>query len=211
MGRILEAHDVGRLLEELLDPSGLRVGVDHAELRRERERLTDAGDGRLGTGLDVRLEHLAEVHPVHVVGADHDDDVGLLVVDEVHALQDRVGGAREPPFAEALLGRHGGHVGVEERRHPPGLRDVSVEAVRLVLRQHHDLPQPGVDEVRDREVDESVLSAEGHCGFRSIGRERHEALALAAGEDDPEDLLWSGHGSTIDAIIVAVLAFRHAS
>ena len=35
-----------------------------------------------------------EVHAVDVVGADDHDDVGLLVVDEVEALEDRVGAAR---------------------------------------------------------------------------------------------------------------------
>jgi hypothetical protein len=38
-------------------------------------------------------EHLLEVHAVHVVGADHHHDVGLLVVDEVQRLQDGVGRA----------------------------------------------------------------------------------------------------------------------
>ena len=66
--------------------------------------------------LDVRVDHLAEVHAVHVVGADHDDDVGLLVVDQVQALQDRVGRPAEPALAEPLLRGHRGDVGVRAGR-----------------------------------------------------------------------------------------------
>ena len=148
-------------------------------------------------GLDVRVEHLAEVHAVDVVGADHDDDVGLLVVDEVEALQDGVGRAREPALAEALLRRHRGDVRVEQGRHAPRLRDVAVEAVRLVLGQHDELPQPRVDQVRYREVDEAVLPAERHGGLGPVRREGHESLSLAAGEDDSEDLRRCWHGPTL--------------
>jgi len=42
----------------------------------------------------VGLDHLREVHPVHVIRTDTDDDVGLLVPDQVEALEDRVGAAR---------------------------------------------------------------------------------------------------------------------
>ena len=205
---VLQALRVGRLLEELLDATGFRVGVDDAELGGEGEGLADAGHGGLRAGLDVRVEHLPEVHPVDVVGADHDHDVGLLVVDEVQALQDRVGGAGEPALAEPLLRRHRGDVGVEQGGHPPGLGDVTVEAVGLVLGEDDDLSQPGVYEVGDREIDQSVLSAEGHRRFCAIGREGHESLALAAGEDDAEDLLWSGHDPTLECESHRVLAFR---
>jgi hypothetical protein len=61
--------------------------------------------------------------------------------------------------------------------------------VRLVLRQHDDLGQTGVDQVGQREVDEPVLPAERHRGLGPVRREGHEALSLAAGEDDAEDLL----------------------
>ena len=114
---------------------------------------------------------------------------GFSSRDQVEALQDRVGRTAEPALAEPLLRGHGGDVGVEQPRQPPGLRDVAVEAVRLVLRQHDDLAQPRVDEVREREVDQAVAAAERHGGLGTVCRERHEALALATGEDDSEDLL----------------------
>jgi hypothetical protein len=133
-----------------------------------------------------------------VVGADHDDDVGLLVVDEVEALQDGVGRSAEPALAEPLLGGDRRDVGVQHLVEAPGLRHVAVERVRLVLRQHDDLRQPRVDEVGQREVDEPVLAAERDGGLGAIRGERHEPLALAAGEHDSKDLLRC-HWSSVDA------------
>ena len=103
--------------------------------------------------LDVRLDHLREVHAVDVVGADHDDDVGSLVPQQVEALQDRVRRSGEPALAQPLLRGNGCDVGAGDAVEPPGLRNVAVEAVRLVLRQDDDLAQSGVDEVAQREVD----------------------------------------------------------
>ena len=65
--------------------------------------------------------------------------VGVLVDDQVHRLVDRVGAALVPLRAEPLLRRHRGDVVAEQRRHPPGQRDVPVERVRLVLGEHGDL------------------------------------------------------------------------
>jgi len=175
--------------------------VDDPELVGEPDRLPDARDRRPRTGGDVGLEHLAEVHAVDVVCADDDDDVRGFVVDEVQALQDRVGRPREPPLAEPLLCGHRRDVGVQQRRHPPRLRDVTVEAVGLVLGQHDELAQARVDEVRDGEVDQAVLSAERDGRLRSVDRERHEPLALPAREDDAEDLLVRPcHGSTLGGL-----------
>jgi hypothetical protein len=89
----------------------------------------------------MRFEHLLDVHAVDVVGAEHDDVVGLLVVDEVHRLEDRVGAALEPLLAGALLRGHARHVVVEQYRHAPRQRDVPVERVRFVLGEHSDAAQ----------------------------------------------------------------------
>ena len=140
--------------------------------------------------------HLLRVHPVDVVGAEDDDVVGPLVVDEVEALVDGVGRAGEPARAEALLGRHRGDVVAEQVGHPPGLGDVPVQRVRLVLGQHDDLEVAAVDQVGQREVDHAVEPAEGHRRLGPVRRQRHEALALAAGEHDREHLR-SSHVPTL--------------
>ena len=73
---------------------------------------------------------------------------------------------------------------------------MAVEAVALVLRQHGDLEIAGVDEVREREVDEPVVAAERHRGLGAVERQRQQALALAARQHDPEDA-WHRHVPTL--------------
>ena len=178
-GRLGHPDRVLRLLAKGADRARVRIGLDHAEL---------AGASRSGRGCpatvmpgaerDVLLDHLARIHAVDVVGAEDADVPRPLVVDEVQVLVDRVGRAGEPARAATHLRRHRGDVVAEERREAPGRRDVAVEAVALVLRQHADLQLPRVDEVREREVDQPVVAAEGNGRLRPIGRERREALAL---------------------------------
>jgi hypothetical protein len=186
--RARDGDGVARLLAERRDADGVaRVGLDDAELVGHPDRLADAGDRDLGARLDVLVDHLGEVHAVHVVGADHDHDVGALVLDDVEALVDRVRTAEVPVLADALLRGHRGDVVAEQRRHAPRLGDVPVEAVRLVLRQHDDVQVVGVHEVRQREVHQPVDAAEGHGGFGPCRRQRHEPLAFPTCEDDCQD------------------------
>ena len=129
----------------LLDERGnlvrvVRIGFDHAELVRHVQRLADGGDRGFGpAGHDVLVHHLGEVHAVDVVGADHNNDVGIGVVDEVQGLVDGVGAAEEPALADALLCRNRGHVVTQLGGHAPRFGNVPVKAVGLVLRQHHNL------------------------------------------------------------------------
>ena len=179
-----------------------RVDVDDAELVGEADRLADRGDRAAGAGLDVVGDHLREVHPVDVVGAHHDDDVGLLVGEQVERLEDRVRAAEVPPLAHALLGRHRGDVVAQQVGHPPGRGDVAVEAVRLVLREHDDLEVAGVHDVGQREVDQAVDPSERHRRFGPVGRERHQTLALTACQDDCEDLLARGRDGHATKLVV---------
>ena len=182
-----QALGVLGLLEEVADRVGVvRVHVDDAELVGQRDRLPDRRDGARRAGVDVLVDHLREVHPVDVVGTHDDHDVGPLVVHQVQGLEDRVGAAEVPVLADPLLRRHRGDVVAEHRRHPPGLRDVAVEAVGLVLREHDDLEVAGVHDVGQREVDEPVDARERHRRLGAVGRERHQPLALPTGEDDRE-------------------------
>jgi hypothetical protein len=140
----------------------------------------------------VLFHHLCEVHAVDVVGADHYDDVRVGVVDEVQGLVDGVGAAQEPALAHALLGRNRSHVVAELGGHAPRLGDVAVKAVRLVLREHHDLQVAGIHEVGQREVDQAVTSGKGHAGFGPVCRQRHQPVSLAAREDNGQDFLFNG-------------------
>ena len=90
--------------------------------------------------------------------------------------------------APAHLRRHRCHVVTEQRREPPSLRDMAIEAVALVLREHHDLEITGVGEVRQDEIDDAVGTAERHRGLGPVVRERCETPTLTAGQDDDEDI-----------------------
>jgi hypothetical protein len=67
--------------------------------------------------------------------------------------------------------------------------------VRLVLGQHNDLTQRRVHQIRYSEVDKAVLAAKGNGRLGTVFGQGHEALALAAGENNSENLLW--HGSNL--------------
>ena len=72
---------------------------------------------------------------------------GALIVNEVEVLIDGIGGADEPARAEAHLRGDRGHIVAQQRRHPPRLSDVTIEAVALVLGQHDDFENAGVGEI----------------------------------------------------------------
>ena len=101
------AGRIGRLLQERLDRAAVRC----------RSAMTpNAVASFRGTGMaatvtpaplrDVLVDHLHEVHPEHVVGAEDGDDVRLVVVDQVQRLVDGVGRAGVPVRPEPLLRRH---------------------------------------------------------------------------------------------------------
>src|SRR5581483_9022061 len=92
----------------------------------------------------------------------------------------------EPLRPEPLLGRDGCDVVPEQRRQPPDRRHVPVEAMALVLRQHDDPEVARVHEVRQGEVHEAVVAAEGDGRLRPVGGERQQALTLAPCQDETE-------------------------
>ena len=187
VGGVDQARRLGRLLQELVDGEPVVAGLDHAELPGVLARHPDARDRDAGPGLDVGLHHLGGVHAIDVVGAEHDDVVRPGVVDQVHRLVDRVGAAEVPVGPAALLRRHRGDVVAEQAAQPPGQRDVPVQRVRLVLRQHGALEVPGVDQVGQGEVDEAVGPAERDRWLGAVLGEGHQAFSLASGEDDGEN------------------------
>jgi hypothetical protein len=200
--RVGEALGVGGLLAERRDATAVGADLDDAELVGHGQRLADAGHRHCRTGGHVLRHHLRRVHPVDVVGAEDDDVAGPFVVDEVAALVDGVGRAGEPAGAEPLLRRHRRHVVVEQGRQAPGLGDVAVERVALVLGQHDELAVAAVDQVRQHEVDHAVHAPEGDGGLGTVGCQGHEPLALAAGEDDPEH--GGGHARTVTPAVIGV-------
>ena len=183
---------VGDLLVERNDPAV--VGdLDHAELGRFVLRHRNGRDRDASAALVVLVDHLTRVHPIDVIGTEHGDDVGRLVVDEVEVLVDGVGGALEPVRPATHLGRYRCDVVVEHRREPPGLGDVAVEAVALVLGEHDDLQVAGIGEIRQREVDQSVRAGERNGRLGAVIGQRLETLAFAAGQHDHEHFRFDRH------------------
>jgi hypothetical protein len=90
VGCIRQTGRIGGLFEERVDALAVRR-LDDSERRRTLPRHPYACDRHASSGLDVPLDHLPRVHPVHVVSAEDDDMVGRLVVHQVQALVDRVG------------------------------------------------------------------------------------------------------------------------
>jgi hypothetical protein len=162
------------------------VGADHAELSALVERHRDGRDGHLVALLDVEIQHLLDVHLVHVVGAEHADEVGILVGEHVERLVQRVGRAAEPVLAHALLRRHRLDVTLGHGRQVPATREVRVQRIRFVLGEDLDLRDAAVDQVRQDEVDEPVAAADGDGGLGAVRGERQKACALATGEDNCE-------------------------
>ena len=122
-----------------------------------------------------------------MIGADDHHDVRLLVVDQVHRLEDRVRRAGVPVRAEPLLGRDRRHVVAEQGAHPPRGRDMPVQAVALVLGQHAHLADAAVGQVGQREVDQPVETAERDRGFGPVRGQRAEAGSSASGKHDSQD------------------------
>ncbi len=199
LGVVGRARRIGGLLHELADASRV-VGVDAAEGRGLGPRHPDSRDRRPRTALDVELDHLLGVHPVDVVGTEHDDVVGVLVVDEVERLKNRVGRPGVPARTEALLRGHRGDVLPGKPGQPPVLRDVAIQRMRLVLRQNADPQVSGVDQIRQHEVDEPVGAAEGNRRLGSIGGQRIQTFALTAGQDDAEHVWQFPHVSNLSAV-----------
>ena len=121
VGRVRQPLRVLRLLAERGDRAAVGRRLDHAELVGLLDRRAQRRDRDAGAALDVLLDHLARVHAVDVVGAEHDHVVRALVVEQVEVLVDRVGRAGEPARAAAHLRGHGRHVVAQQRRERPAV------------------------------------------------------------------------------------------
>lgn len=170
---------IGNLLVEG-DDAALIVSFDDAELSSFVTRNRDRSDGDVSLRVEVLREHLPHVHLVDMVATKNAHVFGMFIRDDVLRLVDSVGGALEPAFSGALLSRNGLDEVVEHGRKAPGSRDVFFERGALVLREHLDFVQSGVDEVRQNDVDDSVTSPERNRRFCAVVGEGSESSSFAA-------------------------------
>ena len=113
-----------------------------------------------------------------------------LFLDDVDVAIDRVRGAFVPLADVAVMRR----LDADELLQPAGQEvppepDVLLERTGPVLRKEIDPPQTGMDAIGKREVDDAIEAAEGDRGLGAVERERLEALALPAGENERERVL----------------------
>ena len=107
-------------------------------------------------------QHQRVVHLVEMVTGQHQDVFRVVPAQDVDVLVDRVGGAPVPiGFVHALLRRQqvDEFVGFAAHEIPAALQ-VPQQRMRLVLRDHVDAADPGVDAVGEREIDDAELAAE---------------------------------------------------
>ena len=182
---------IGGLFQERLDRPAVLRGLDHAERGGLGARHRNRRHGQARSRGHVLVDHLPWIHPVDVIGAEDDHQVGLVVVDEVERLVDRVRGAGVPMRPEPLLRRDRSHEVAQQRAHPPGQADVPVQAVALVLGQHGDPQGARVGQVGQCEVDQPVQAAEGDGGLGPVVGQRGQPGSRPARQHDAEDPLLS--------------------
>ena len=150
-------------------------------------------DGALGVVAAVRLDGVGVVEAVDVVGAEHDDHLGVGGPDLVPDPEQLVGVAlREPVLvggAGALLGHQqpqAALVAVEVPGPPVGDRLLDARALELQRQPH--LGDPAVRQVGQREVDELVDPGERQRRLRPLPGEDVHPAPCAARLDDGQDL-----------------------
>ena len=160
------------------------VDRQHAEFRARSQRHLDDADGDVRLLLHVEADHRAVVHLVDVVAREHEHVQRPVCADDLHVLPQRVGRALVPVRPEALLRRDDlDELAELAAQVAPAALDVLDERVRLVLRQHGDLPNARVDAVREHEIDDAELAAERRRRLAAILGEIAEPLASAARHD----------------------------
>ena len=107
--------------------------------------------------------HGTVVHLVDVVTGKDQHELGRMVPDDVEVLVHGVGRARVPVGGHPLLcGKQFNELAELAAQEAPAALDVQDQRVRLVLCQHPDAPDTGVDAVRQREIDDAELPGEGY-------------------------------------------------
>ena len=194
---------IGRLLDELRDRAH-PIRLNAAKGGSLRARDADTRHRAIQTGGDVLFHHLGRVHAVDVVGAEDDDIVRLFVINQVQRLQDGIGRTVVPALTTTLLSRHGSDVLRGGSRQVPCLGNVAVQRMGLVLGQHRNLEETGVDKIGQHEIDQAIGTAERNGGLSAVFRQRKKALSLTAGKDNGKDIWKASHiTQSIDVFWIA--------
>ncbi len=146
--------------------------------------------GQIGLIVFVEIDQRVVVHLIDVIAGQDHDILGPLLFQGIDILIDGVGRALIPMLVDALLRRDD----IDEfaqfaaKEMPPADIDMPIEAHGFVLRQHQHLPQPAVEAVRQRKVDDAISSPERHSRLGSIARQRLQSRAFAASQHYRQDI-----------------------
>ena len=139
--------------------------------------------------LDVGLDQPSVVHFVDVVAGKNHDVFWTLALDRIDILIDGVSRSLVPVFIDALLRRHN----VDElakfalKVPLPTEIHVPIETHRLVLGEHEDFPDPAVEDVGKREIDDPISAAKRNRRFRPVAGKGFKTRTFSTGQND-------GHG-----------------
>ena len=151
------------------DDAPVFIGFDDAELSGGfLGGNFEGGDGDIGAGIDVLLEHFGVIHFVDVVAGKNEDVFGALAADGIDVLVDGVGGALIPLLRDAHLRRKNFDEFAETHERRPAGAGVAAEAEGFVLGENEDAAQTGVDAIGKSDVDDAIESAEGDGGLGAI-------------------------------------------
>ncbi len=156
---------------------------DDAEGRGLLHRHGDRRHRGVGFLRAVEGEHLAHVHPVDVVGGEHRDDIRRVRLQHIQVLADGIRRAPERNAVGPRQQRLDHALAILEPRRPIRL-DVAHERLGLVLGEHIDGGDLGVDQVAQDEVHDAVAVGERQRRLRVLRGQRVQARAFAAGQHD---------------------------
>jgi hypothetical protein len=170
------------------DPARL-LHLKDTQIRSLFGRHRENAQTDLGADRKMALQKPAIIHPVEVVPRQNQNVLGTVRQNVPQGLAHRVGRPLIPHHVLGrLLRRKDIHEALGEDSETVGLSDMPVERLRVVLRQDEDSVNAGIDAVADRDVDQSILAAQGHGGLRPDEGQWKQPGPFSTSQNNPHDV-----------------------
>src|SRR6266542_4968925 len=132
-------------------------------------------------------QEFAIVHAVEMIAGKYEQRIDTPVANVREPLTYSVGGSLKPLWAfRRLFGSHYFDKAVGKLRKAIGLRQMTVERSRVVLREHKHLEDIRVDAIRNSDIDEPVFAAYRYGGLGPFLREWKQTLSCTTTENHRE-------------------------
>ena len=173
-----------RLLLELADLVVL-VGDHQSEAGSLIPGHFHNSDGELGVLFLMETQEVGVILLANLVAGQDDDVLGIITINEGNVLIDSVGCALVPVRAGSLLIRRQNMDAAMQTVQVPGLAiaDILVQDEGLILGKDTDGINVGVNAVGQREIDDTIFTAERYCRFGELLGQRVQTRALTACQD----------------------------